>query len=271
MNGLTGRLKVAAAGLLEAHPVGYWLGVRLLTSSNLLLPHEDDYHGFARLAPLFPGSVLDLGANQGHSGRAFLKLLPGRDVLSVEANPFHRPRLEAVRRRHPRFDFRIAAVGDTAGGELELFTPSYGRVVCHSAAATTLDEARAGIEGSWPRLARRFRYHRSTTPTVTVDALGVEPGFIKLDIQGMEVPALEGAAATLARCRPALLVEVVNHLPAIRRVLAARDYVPFDFHPRRGAFTPAGAVPRSRNLFFVPVERAAAVPRGGVDSPAPGG
>lgn len=253
-------LKASVAAALENHPVGYWLGVKLLTGSSLLLPHEDDYYAFPLLAAVIPGRFLDLGANQGHSARGFFKLVKGRGAFSVEANPFHRPRLEKIKRRHPDYDFRIAAADERSGGTLELYTPSYGSIVCHSAASTTMEEARAGIEGAWPRRARHFRYHRSTTPTVRVDDLGVDPCVIKLDIQGKELPALRGAAETIRRHRPALLVEIVSNLAEITRLLAGWDYAPFDFHPTRNQFAPLGNAPRSRNLFFLPAERLPQLP-----------
>lgn len=267
MTGIVRMLKSSVASLLEAHPIGYWLGVKCLTTTRLLLPHEDDYHAFPLLAGAFPGSFLDLGANQGHSARAFFKLVKGRAAFSVEANPFHRPRLEKIRRRNPGYDFRIAAAGERSGDTLELFTPSYSFIVCHSAAATTMTEARAGIEGVWPRRAHRFRYHRSTTPTIRVDDLGVEPGIIKLDIQGMELPALRGGAGTIRRNRPALLVEIVTNLKDIRDLLAGWDYHPFDFLPGQNLFAPLGGRPRSRNLFFIPAEAVGRLPL----APANGG
>jgi FkbM family methyltransferase len=44
--------------------------------------------------------------------------------------------------------------------------------------------------------------------TITVDSLDLARlDLLKLDIEGMELEALEGASASLARCRPALIVE----------------------------------------------------------------
>jgi len=43
---------------------------------------------------------------------------------------------------------------------------------------------------------------------ITIDSLGLARlDFLKIDIEGMELEALEGAAACLARCRPVLIVE----------------------------------------------------------------
>jgi len=57
-------------------------------------------------------------------------------------------------------------------------------------------------------------------PVMTVDALSLERcHLIKIDVQGMEAEVLAGAAATIARCRPALYVE--NDLKEKSRALIA--------------------------------------------------
>lgn len=43
---------------------------------------------------------------------------------------------------------------------------------------------------------------------ITIDSLNIDPDFIKLDIEGMELPALRGAIDTIARCKPAIMVEM---------------------------------------------------------------
>ena len=48
----------------------------------------------------------------------------------------------------------------------------------------------------------------SETIDTVVAATGLEPTFIKLDVEGAEVAALRGAEATIARFRPTLVVEV---------------------------------------------------------------
>ncbi|MEJ6021570.1 FkbM family methyltransferase [Ramlibacter sp. PS4R-6] len=49
------------------------------------------------------------------------------------------------------------------------------------------------------------------TPMVSIDSLALERlDFIKLDVEGMEVDVLRGAAATLARCKPIVLAEMIK-------------------------------------------------------------
>lgn len=68
--------------------------------------------------------------------------------------------------------------------------------------------------------------HTVPVELVTIDSLDLRRvDFIKIDIEGMEVDALEGALKTIERTQPVMLIE--HHIAGeanIRRFLAAIDY-----------------------------------------------
>ncbi|MFC3674861.1 FkbM family methyltransferase [Ferrovibrio xuzhouensis] len=158
-------LKMMAARILESHPFGYRLAVFLLDNFDFLLPHEMDYHGFPVLARKidFPyKTILDLGANRGHSGRAFLKLLSGWRVVSFEANPNHSTRLRHIKENNAgRYDFVIGAVSDKNGGEVSFYVPRYAAVDLHSAGALDEKDAREGAGGAYPKLADKLSMQKT--------------------------------------------------------------------------------------------------------------
>lgn len=249
------RIKKWCAGLLERHPRGYSLGVLLMNSTDLFLPHEPDYYAFPVLAQVFESAFLDLGANQGHSARGFNKLVKGRQIVSVEANVFHREALERVRCTIPGYSFHLGAVDRESGNKVEFFTPIYKNIVCHSAAATTLAEAEASIRSAWPRLLPAFRYEKSVVETLAVDDLNLSVGIVKMDVQGKEMDALLGCRKTIDRCRPAFLVEILTDIERIKALFHGFGYRPFNFDPSQRRFTPLLEGPATRNLFFVPAEK----------------
>jgi FkbM family methyltransferase len=87
--------------------------------------------------------------------------------------------------------------------------------------------------------------------TITIDSLDLARlDLLKIDIEGMELEALEGAAATLARCRPVLIVESMkSDQGRLRETLEKQGYRLFEaginllaFHGEDktlGHFTPA--------------------------------
>jgi FkbM family methyltransferase len=247
------RIRSRLVSWLESHPYGYALGVKLVTATDLFLPHEQDYHGFVQLAAgRSSGLFLDLGANRGHSARGFAKLVPGWDVLSIEPNPLHESTLKRMSERDRRFRYRLLAVDETAGREVTLYVPVYRNMPMHSAAALTLAEARAGVEQAFPRQIQSIEYREVIVVTTTIDDLGVSPQIIKFDIQGKELAALRGGSRTLANGSPDLLVEVTMGDSALFEYLAGIGYAPYLYDHGAKRFQPYvdGVGSASRNVFF---------------------
>jgi FkbM family methyltransferase len=70
----------------------------------------------------------------------------------------------------------------------------------------------------------------SVIRSITLDALAIARiDLIKIDVEGMEIEAIEGAAGTLARARPVLIVEAIKSDTArLREVLQRLGYRLFE-------------------------------------------
>jgi FkbM family methyltransferase len=152
--------------------------------------------------------VIDGGGHIGESSRQALEFGASK-VVAVEPDPLN---AEAIRRNLSR---------DVAEGRLVVIEKGLWshagvlRLERHEASAmTTLEEgpAEKGLE----------------IPVVTIDGLVAELGldrvdFIKLDIEGSERQALQGASDTLARLRPRLAIGTYHQpgdLEAIEQIVA---------------------------------------------------
>jgi FkbM family methyltransferase len=140
----------------------------------------------SRIAEYVPagGTAVDIG---GWFGPWTQRLVKRADrVVTIEADP----RLaELLRRTFSRADVVQAAASDKCG-KIDLWIPESGEV--------------AGISSVSREVGRPVRVDR-----ITVDSLGLtDVRFIKLDVEGHELNALRGAAETIGRDRPALLIEV---------------------------------------------------------------
>ncbi|MEO3786550.1 FkbM family methyltransferase [Actinocorallia sp. B10E7] len=149
-----------------------------------------------RLAEFVPrgGTAVDVG---GWFGPWTERLLRRADrVVTVEADPGLAGLLE---RTFPGARVVAAAASDREG-RATLWSPAAGALVGISSLREP-SEATGGTSASVPR--------------ITIDGLGLEDvRFVKLDIEGHELPALRGAEHTIRRDLPVLLLELeTRHQP----------------------------------------------------------
>jgi|SRR5579872_5848494 len=75
-------------------------------------------------------------------------------------------------------------------------------------------------------IGQTYGQARATVPALRLDSLKLaRVDLIKIDVEGMELEALEGARATIERCHPILTVEIIKVDRAhLTRVLEAMEY-----------------------------------------------
>ena len=144
-----------------------------------------------------PGTILDVGA---HDGLLTLPLarLPGATVLAFEPLPSAHARLAAACAGLPNVELRREALG-AAPGRLMLSVPVVDGMPAEQ----------------WASLAKDYGTFASVTTeahpveVITIDSLGLsDVTHMKVDAEGFEQEVLEGARATLRRCRPVLSLEL---------------------------------------------------------------
>jgi FkbM family methyltransferase len=147
----------------------------------------------------YGASVLDIGANVGNHSIFYAMFSKALAVYPFEPNPnARRLLLESVRLNHlhdrVRLDYAELAVG-AASGEIGI-----GEEIENNLGATYMTARPPDGAG---RLAR----------CVALDDLAIpfRVSFVKLDIEGWELAALEGAKGFIAAQRPAMAIEVNEH------------------------------------------------------------
>jgi FkbM family methyltransferase len=68
----------------------------------------------------------------------------------------------------------------------------------------------------------RMKIEEISCQVTQLDDYNLQPGFIKIDVQGLEDKVILGGAATIARCRPMLLIETGPASDALEALLPAR-------------------------------------------------
>ncbi len=135
--------------------------------------------------------ALDVGANKGDYSYFLARLCPR--VIAFECNP----KIVGMLRRTVARNVQVEAVGlSDAAGQAVMRIPRGARG--HSNQRGTL-------------AAKKIVAAVTEVPVETrrLDDYGLDDvGFIKIDVEGLELKVLEGARETLARCRPVLLLEL---------------------------------------------------------------
>jgi FkbM family methyltransferase len=166
------------------------------------------------LADLLAGSpvCLHVGASDGRHAYVMTQVAPKARIYAFEPSAFTFQVLRTCLAWH-RIAGKVtpihAAVADKAG-ELLLVTPKkmsgrMGRAYAFVAEAAPAGPARPDLQDQGADL--------QPTPVVTLDSWCAEHGvervdFIRMDIEGAEQKALEGARAILDRDQPHVLIEI---------------------------------------------------------------
>jgi FkbM family methyltransferase len=202
-------------------------------------PHDGDYAAFGAL-PQTDRPFLDVGANAGMSAFSFRIYQRRAPIVSIEPNPFHEPDLRFAGRFVKPFRYELCAAG-AADDELALYIPVYRGVPLTTEAALDRDDvvrstslrARLGARMD----SRDFWVEERRVRVRPLDELGLDPGFVKLDVQGHDHPALQGLRATLERSCPTLMIESASQ--ESHRLLLDLGYEPRTWNPARRRLEPA--------------------------------
>ena len=147
-----------------------------------------------------PGdTVLDLGANIGTHSLAFSRFTgPTGRVIAIDAQA-RAFRLLCLNMALNRADW-VVPINAMVGGTLSLrMLPEVVQNEENWGAVSYAQMDEQSVDGNGPLLP---------LPVVSIDSLRLSNcALIKLDIEGMELDALQGSTETLARCRPAVYFE----------------------------------------------------------------
>jgi FkbM family methyltransferase len=209
-------------------------------------PSELDYYAFGVVTA--QGQWVDVGANRGQTIDSIRLFSPDVDIVAFEPNPRLARRLVQQYESDGHLCIHPVALGEKHD-DLTLFVPSYRGYVFDGLASLLREEVSGLLED---RLLHynpaRLSIEEIPVQVVKLDDFNLTPSLIKLDVQGLELPAIRGASETIAAHRPLIIVEASDENdPLIGDFLSPHGYRPFGYVPGRGF--DAGV--RDLNTFFL--------------------
>jgi len=216
-------------------------------------PHERDFRALALLNFSSLPLLVDIGGNIGQSVLSLYTMVPNARVLSFEPNPTVFRKLQRLTRRFPQLTVIPNGLSNETG-EAELFIPSYNGSALSGLASFDYESAKGWL--SRERVAG-FDPNKMTVASKRVslarlDDLGLEPDFIKIDVQGLEYRVLAGGLETIRKYRPVIMAETIRYGSDAHRIVQPLDYCLMEFDGR--SFIEVRGELKRLNQFLIPIE-----------------
>jgi FkbM family methyltransferase len=192
-------------------------------------PHEVEFEILKYLRFSDDECLVDVGANQGQSIesiRLFNKMTP---LIAFEPNSLLAARLK---RRYAKYasqtEIRACGLSDVHEAK-ELHVPVYRGYVYDGLASFDRSAAEGWLNSTTVFLFSEKRLHLNKLPcdVETLDEQKLAPGFIKVDVQGLECKVIKGGLATLKAFEPVLLLESPGQSAEMEHILRRLGYSEF--------------------------------------------
>jgi len=217
--------------------VDYWMESRAIVEPDILpFRHLDDPHAI----------ILDVGAHTGYTAASLRNLPVSNYVCSIEPATIYNPALRRLTELDPKYSFLNVAASDRSGTVTAYNLVVNGTLIggTSSIAGAHLQEQFADyvltrVGESWLPFREKYeaRILRLEFDTMRLDDL-IRPDStwplahgpivgLKIDVEGHEVQAMEGAEGILRRHRPLIMVEL-RDIPSMIRQMRPFGYLPYE-------------------------------------------
>jgi len=173
--------------------------------------------------------ILDVGSNDGTSIRMFRRYFPLVKIIAID--PIVTPRFKLknvtlIKSAVSEKEGSRALVTPIVNGKQLTQYSSFYKEKMIKQICSDMDLVEAEVS----TIVNEVNFN-------TIDNLGIDPFFIKIDVEGAELEVLKGSLSVINKCNPVILVEIQNEnaYGAIKDLLSAYGYIniPIDEKSRK--------------------------------------
>lgn len=217
--------------------------------STFRLAHDASFAAIADLPRREDDLFIDVGANRGQSILSMRRYRPDAPIVCFEPNP----RMMLWLKAHFAEADGVRLIGVGLGDKCQrrtLYTPHYKGFPYDGLATFDAEISRRylcedTVYGFDPEAVT---VQSQVCALLPLDAFGLRPTFIKIDVEGCEYDVLAGARRTLKAAKPVLMVE--RFYGDARVDLLLRDAGYIEVVHREGGFWPGRG--QGENAFWMP-------------------
>ena len=190
-------------------------------------PYRPEFAGL-RALPLREPLVLDVGCNRGIAVETILAMRPDARVIGFEANAMLAADTKRWFAHDPRVEILPFGLGSRASS-IDIHVPRYRNYRFDGLGSFDRSLAERIVVNGWLYWFDPRHLHTETVAATIrrLDDLKLDPAVMKIYVQGYEEEVLNGAAETIRRNEPVILVQSEN--PPIDANLRSRGYKRFQW------------------------------------------
>lgn len=192
--------------------------------------HEPDFNAFKLICNQQPQLFLDIGANVGMSALSIFTLKPNAEVISFEPNPINYAYLDGLADRFKNFQYMGIGLGDRPGS-LDFYYPIYNGREMTALGSCEYEKAKSWLNSDTVYFfdESKLEIAKIAIEVKTLDSFGLQPEFIKIDVEGFEYQVLLGGEHTINTYRPIMLVESIAEGDLVHQKLQEWEYEIYKF------------------------------------------
>ncbi|NQY09682.1 MAG: FkbM family methyltransferase [Flavobacteriales bacterium] len=192
------------------------------------VPHEYEFRALDKFKPNEEQVYLDVGSNRGQSIVSMMLFSPENvNIVGFEPNKVVCDKIEKMFFKNQRVEMHnVGLAGENKA--FDFYIPFYRNWMFDGLSSFDL----VGVN-QWLKTRiygydeSKFRLRKVNCVTRKLDDFGLNPYFIKIDVEGFEAEVLVGATETIKEHTPILLLECIND--QAKKFLEENGYELFSF------------------------------------------